>query len=113
MFARFDVLVRDLGPDGERHSKLIDLSDTKVANPATVDLMRRIIAAPARKPVYAQRVAYFGASPLVARQVQRLCELRPGLALFTDRDSAYAWLRMGLNEKAPPTSRSAAPYGLR
>lgn len=93
IFSKIDDVVRGMGLPGEEHCKLIDLSEAKVAPSYTIDLLRAVIAKPEREPVYARRVAYFGASPLLALQVSRVCRLRPGLALFDDRASAYQWLR--------------------
>jgi|GEM_PF-2958618 len=93
--ARLDTRLEELGVASRGHYRLIDLTEAKVASPDTIDALGREIINPAHRTLQAQRVAYFGASPLLALQINRLCLLRPGMAVCSDRRAAYAWLHAG------------------
>lgn len=93
--ARLDARLAELGDRPQGHCRLIDLTEAKVASPDTIAALGREIINPARRTLLARRVAYFGASPLLALQINRLCLLRPGMAVCSDRRAAYAWLHAG------------------
>lgn len=93
--ARLDTRLPELGELSGGHSRLIDLTEAKVASPDTIAALAQEIMDPARTELAARRVAYFGASPLLARQIYRLCSLRPGMALCSDRKAALSWLHAG------------------
>lgn len=90
--ARMDELVSEFGEQSSKHCRLIDLGLAKAAPPTAIAAVGDEISDPRRLPLRAKRVAYFGASPLVQQQVRRLRALRPGLALFDNRQAAHAWL---------------------
>lgn len=86
-----DDAARQFGCRAGLHGRLFDLTDAKVAPPAAIDALGEMTIDPARMPVRANRVAYFGASPLAQLQLKRLCALRPSMAIFDDRSAAFAW----------------------
>jgi hypothetical protein len=77
------------------HGRLFDLSNAKVASPSSIDALCDKTVDPSRISSRANRVAFFGASPLLKMQMQRICALRPNHAMFDDRRSAYAWATGG------------------
>ncbi len=91
--ANIDDGVSDWGDRAALHCRLIDLTEAKVASPSSIEELAREIRNPARKGVYAKRVAYFGASPLLRLQIERLCALREGLAQFSDLKSAHEFVK--------------------
>jgi len=97
---RLDIRLSELGESGAHHTRLIDLTEAKVASPNTIAALGREIVDPRRRSLQAKRVAFFGASPLVALQINRLCMLKPDMALFADRRAAYSWLRSSDGGKA-------------
>jgi hypothetical protein len=99
--ARMDEAVLAFGERIPWHGRLIDLSEARVASPDTIKALRAEIADPRRSRVWANRVAYFGASPLLKQQIRRLCDLRPTMAVFDDRRAAHAWASGG----SPPVAR--------
>ena len=93
--AEIDDAVRSFAGCIGKHGRLFDLTDMKVAPPAAVEALSRMTIDPARAHLRANRVAYFGASPLGQLQVSRLCALRPDIAMFDDRRTAFAWATGG------------------
>ncbi len=84
---------RQLGKDFGRHSLLYDLAQTQVASTAAIDTVCRMMSDPASKPLWAHRVGFFAPSALLRLQMQRICAVRPGIAMFDDRRSAIAWIQ--------------------
>lgn len=84
---------RQLGKDLGRHSLLYDLTQTQVASVAAIDTICRMMGDPASKPLWAQCVAFYTPSALIQLQLQRVCAVRPGIAIFADRRSAIAWIQ--------------------
>lgn len=84
---------RQLGKDLGRHSLLYDLTQTQVTSAAAIDTICRMMGDPVSKPLWAQRVAFYTPSALIQLQMQRVCSVRPGIAVFADRRSALAWFQ--------------------
>ncbi len=93
--ADIDQAIEAFGDRMPLHGRLIDLTEAKVAPPAAIDALSEMTIDPARMHLRANRLAYFGASPLVQQQARRLCALRPSMAMFDDRQSAFAWATGG------------------
>lgn len=93
-----DDLVEVFGQRASSHGRLFDLSDAKVASPDAIIALAKMTADPTRLPFRANRVAYFGGSPLLQLQVKRLCAAAPRLGVFEDRKAAYAWATGGRHD---------------
>jgi hypothetical protein len=89
--AQVDEAVQAFGDQIALHGRLFDLTNAKVASPLSIDALRDKTIDPSRILLRANRVAFFGASPLLKVQMQRICALRPNHAMFDDRRTAYAW----------------------
>ena len=89
--AQVDEGVQAFGDRMALHGRLFDLSDAKVASPSSINALSDRTVDPSRVLLRANRVAFFGASPLLKIQMQRICALRPSHAMFDDRSTAYAW----------------------
>ena len=89
--AEIDELVEVFGQRLSDHGRLFDLSAAKVASPEVINALASMTVDPARLPFRANRVAYFGASPLLQLQLKRLCAVAPRLAVFDHRAAAYSW----------------------
>lgn len=87
---RADSAAAAFGTQVPRHGRLYDLTDAKVAPLGAIDALCDMMADPARMHLRANRVAYFGGSPLVQMQLRRLCG-SANAAVFADRRAAYAW----------------------
>ena len=83
---------RVLGKDFGRHSLLYDLTSAQVASVASIDTICRMVADPADRSLWAHRVAFYTPSVLIQMQMQRVCNMRPGIAIFAERRSAIAWI---------------------
>lgn len=93
MVAQSREAARQLGKTFGQHSFLYDLTETKVASTDAVDTACRMMSDPASRSLWAERVAFFAPSPLLQLQIQRICAVRPGIAMFADRRSAIAWIQ--------------------
>lgn len=93
-----DGIVDAFGPKASCHGRLFDLTGAKVGPPDAISALGAMTVDPTRLPLRANRVAYFGASPLLKLQLKRLCAFAPRLAVFDDRRSAYAWAVGGRGE---------------
>jgi hypothetical protein len=93
--ARVDEDIQAFGDRIALHGRLFDLSNAKVASPSSIAVLRDKTIDPSRILLRANRVAFFGASPLLKIQMQRICALRPSHAMFDDRRMAYAWATGG------------------
>jgi hypothetical protein len=89
--AQVDEAIQAFGDHIALHGRLFDLSNAKVASPLSIDALRDKTIDPSRLLLRANRVAFFGASPLLKVQMQRICALRPSHAMFDDRRTAFAW----------------------
>lgn len=89
-----DAAALRLGDRLSLHGRLYDLNDAKVAPANAIEALCTMMADPRRAHLRANRVAYFGGSPLVQMQLRRLCAT-PNAGVFTDRRSAYAWAAGG------------------
>lgn len=87
--------VRSLGTRAGQHVTLYDVSAVEVAPAATIELLKQSYTDPAIRALWARRIAYCTPSALARLQVARLREARPDIGVFTDRESAIAWLLAG------------------
>lgn len=97
--ANVDELVEVFGQKLSDHGRLFDLSEAKVASADAINALASMTVDPARLPFRANRVAYFGASPLLQLQLKRLCAVAPRLAVFDNRRAAYSWATSGRDDK--------------
>ncbi|MGJ3649252.1 hypothetical protein ACLB0R_12380 [Sphingomonas sp. GlSt437] len=105
--AEADDAVAGFGDRGRWHGRLYELTDAKVAPPEAIDALLALSRNPGRAHLRANRVAYFGATPLVELQIARLCVM-PNAAMFTNRRDAYEWATGGRDKAALARVVSAA-----
>lgn len=103
--ADIDRAIEAFGDRMPLHGRLIDLTEAKVAPPAAIAALCEMTIDPARAHLRANRMAYFGASPLVQQQVRRLCALGSRFGMFDDRQRAFAWATGGRSSPHPGAAR--------
>lgn len=84
--------VKTLGPAVGQHLTLYDVTAMAPMHRDTVDLVRMGFANPVYRPIHARKVAFAVSSPLLRRQIERVREARPDIALHPSREAALEWL---------------------
>ncbi|KQN25103.1 hypothetical protein ASE86_02250 [Sphingomonas sp. Leaf33] len=90
--AQLHAAIRSLGDRMGRHVTLYDLTGLRVASPAILDTFAVFFTDPAYRAIWARRVAFVTASPLVTLQMERIRRDRPDMQVFAERAPAIAWL---------------------
>lgn len=86
------MAIQSLGSAAGQHVTLYDMREVKAAPNETVELLRMGFANPVYRPLWARKVAFVTASPLLRRQLDRIREARPDMVIYGDVDAALAWL---------------------
>lgn len=100
---RLHAAIRSLGDRVGHHVTLYDLTRLQVARGDVLDGFAVFFVDPRYRAIWARRVAFVTASPLVARQMARIRQQRPDIDVFTTRPAAIAWLL-----QAPDRGRQVA-----
>jgi hypothetical protein len=87
--------VQSLGPMVGSHVTLYDLTQSGPVPQAAVEMIRGGFANPVYRKLWARRVAFAATSPLLRRQIERVREARPDIAIFETREAALGWLLAG------------------
>lgn len=86
------MAIQSLGSAAGQHLTLYDMTHAVPTTADTVELIRMGFANPVYRKLWARKVAFCSASSLVRRQIDRLREVRPDIAIFDTRETAMAWL---------------------
>jgi hypothetical protein len=84
--------IRSLGPAAGQHLTMYDVADVSIAPGTTMEILQKIFANPAYRPLWARKLAFFTGSALARMQLARLREARSDIGIFEDRQTALRWL---------------------
>ncbi|MEO5939121.1 MAG: hypothetical protein ABIQ43_08945, partial [Sphingomonas sp.] len=75
------------------HTMLCNLADAQIAPGDTIAAIAGVMGDPAYEDIRARRLALYTPSTLFRMQLDRLAQVRPGIAVFETSAAAYRWLQ--------------------